>query len=273
MMDAIQGLSGSFPTFGLIASQAVNPLIGLQFAGSGSLLGGLLGQGSAIVDLSGAGQLLATADNLQNQFAVFRPGSTDSGIGQNFGSDFASFAAEAQYLVDAVNGAESNLSNLAALGGLGSSSGLAAAFAQALNDAGGQVFANGSSDLTQLSQLGIAVTPSADGGGRLTVDRDKLQAAFTSDADGAFSLLGAAAEAFRGIAAETVGQAQSNYAAAGTLSQFALGNQLFGGGLLASGSGNNLGDLLFLESLSTGGGSLQNLVALNEFNLVSTLIG
>lgn len=275
MVDAMQAFPIGFTSVGLTASPAVNPLGSLQTLGTGTLAASLLGQGSAIVNLSAAGQLLSIADTFQSQLASFQPGATNSGIGLHFGDDLASLAAEAQFLVDAFNGAQRNL---ASLGGLGRSQGLAAAFTLALSNVSQETFTNGASALTQLAQLGINLEATAAGSSRLSVDLDTLKSAFASDPAGAFSLLAGAADAFRSAAADTVGQALGNFAAASILSQVEFSNQFFGSGsLFATGNGFNLADLLFLESL--GGGAAgnaniqQHLLALNEFNLVSTLLG
>lgn len=276
-MDAIQGFSTDL-TLGLIASQALNPVGSAQTQATGNLVASLLEQGSAVVDLSGAGQLLSIADTFQSQLAAFQPGTANSGVGQNFGDDLASLAAEAQFLVDAFNNAQSNLSNLASVGGLGSSDSLAAAFTLTLSDASQQNFSNGDSSLTRLAQLGISLQPSADGSNRLSIDLDTLKSAFAADQSGAFSLLSGAADAFRSVAADTVSQAEGNFATAGALSQLELSSQFFGSNsLTTTGNGFNLADLLFLESLGGSGSgntnTLQNVLAFNEFNLVSTLLG
>lgn len=274
-MDAIPGLSTDFRSLELLASQALNPVGGVQTLATSNLLASLLGQGSAIVNLSGTGQLLSIADTFQNQLAIFQPGAANSGGGQNFDDGLASLAAETQFIVDAVNNARNSLANLAGFGGLGSSGSLAAAFTQALSNVSRQAFANGGSSLTRLEQLGIRLGPSAAAGNSLSIDLDTLKAAFATDQTGAFSLLAEAADAFRKLAADTVTQAETNFATASALSQFDFSNQFFGSNsLLTSGNGFNLANLLFLESLGGSNSTTrQNLLALNEFNLVSALLG
>ena len=274
-MAAIQGVSANLAALGLIASQAISPVNVLQSATASSLSAGLFGQSSAIVNLSGAGQLLSLATTFQDQLATFQPGTTNSGIGQNFGSDVASLAAEAQFVVDAFNGAQSNLAALASGGGLGSSSGLALAFTQSLASASQDTFANGGSALTRLAQLGINLQPNAAGGNSLGIDLNALKSAFATDQNGAFSLLDQAAQAFTTVATDTVTQAQNSFSALGALTQLGLTDQFLGNSsLFSTGNGSTFADLLLLESFGgSNSGGLQNLLALNEFNLVSTLVG
>lgn len=277
-MDAIQGISANIASRSLNATQAIRPASILQAVSASTLTAGLFGQGSAIVNLSGAGQLLSLAATFQDRLATFQPGTAASGIGRNFGSDVASLAAEAQFVADAFNGVQSSLAALGGVGGLGSSGGLAAAFSAALSRASQAAFANGDSALTRLAQLGINFESSASGGNSLSIDLDTLKSAFTSDPAGAFSLLGKVADAFKTAAADTVGQAHNNFSALGVLAQSGLADQLLGNNsLFASGNGIDFSDLLLLESFggnnSINSSVLQNLVALNEFNLVSTLVG
>jgi len=277
-MDAIQGISANIAPLRLSATQAIRPASVLQAVTASTVTAGLFGQSSTIVNLSGAGQLLSVAATFQDRLATFQPGTAASGIGQNFGTDVASLAAEAQFVVDAFNGVQSNLAALGGVGGLGSSSGLAAAFTEGLSSASQATFANGDSALTRLAQVGINFESSASGGNSLSIDLDTLKSAFTTDPAGAFSLLAQAADAFKTVAADTVGQAQNNFSALDVLAQSGLTDQLLGNNsLFASGNGIDFADLLLLESFggnnSINSSVLQNLVALNQFNLVSSLVG
>lgn len=279
-MDAIQSIANTtnVSALGLVSTQAVNPVQSFLAAAASPVSAGLFGQSSSIVALSGASQVFSAAAIFQDQVAALQPGAA-SGIGQNFGSDVTSFAAEAQFLVDAFNGVQNSLATLAVVGGLGSSADLGIAFTQALADAAQTSFDNGDSNLTQLTQIGINFQASDSGGGSLSIDLNTLKSAFASNPAGAFSLLAKAAQAFDGVATDTVGQAQSNFTLLGALTQLGITDQFFGSSQLTGTGGTNLSDLMLLEFLggidSTGnsGGALQNLLALNEFNLVSTLLG
>ena len=64
---------------------------------------------STLVDLSSFGQLLSAVANFESRISVLHPGSSNSGIGRNFGTDFGSPAAEAQYFVDSLNNLQASL--------------------------------------------------------------------------------------------------------------------------------------------------------------------
>ncbi|MCG2578599.1 hypothetical protein LZ012_16500 [Dechloromonas sp. XY25] len=235
---------------------------------------GLFGQSSSVLSLSATSQLLSAASFFQDQVTALRPGASASGIGQNFGNDEASLAAEAQFLVDAVNGVQQNLSG----NGILASSGQATAFVQELARIGEGSFDNGESSLTRLSQLGITAQTSAFGTSTLSIDLDTLKSAFAADPAGAFSLLDQAAQALGEAAGSTVAQAQGSVDTLGVIAGLSVFQQSFGdSGLLANSAGGlDFAGLLLLDSLqsvgSGGASPLQNLVAINQFNLVSSLI-
>jgi hypothetical protein len=224
-----------------------------------SLLGG-----STTVDLSGIGQLLSATDAFQSTLANLRPGSSPRGLGQNFGTDFASLAAEAQNFVDAFNTLQSNLTFLQVPFGTLSGKPLAAQFAQVLNAQATSPLTNDSSTPTSLTDIGITLksTSTTAVGGTLGIDLQTLQSAFESNPTGTFSLLTQAVQSFGDVAATFSAQASSEATTFAALSQFGFGQS----GLL---------DLLLMSSFNSGSATTrtQQLMALNEFNLVSTLFG
>ena len=274
-MDTIQSVTSNFATSGLVNTQALGAVRSATASAESQLALGLFGQDSSVLALSASSQLLSAASLFQDQVTALRPGAADSGIGQNFGNDGTSLAAEAQFLVDAVNGVQQGL----AANGTLASSGLATAFVRNLASISQNSFDNGNSSLTQLSQLGITAQTSASGTSTLAIDLGTLQSAFAADPAGAFSLLGQAAQAFGKAAGNTIDQAQSNVDTLGVVAGLGVFQQFFGnGGLLANSNGLNFSDLLLLDSLQAvgvnngGSSALQNLVAISQFNLVSTLL-
>lgn len=223
---------------------------------------------STTVELSGLGQLLSTTDIFRNTLANLRPGSTDSGLGENFGTDIASLAAEAQNFVDAFNTVQSNLARLAQpIGGL-TTEPLAAQFSQTLNQLVAAPLDSGDSAVTSLAQLGITLqtTPTL-AGGRLTIDLDTLRTAFDSNPTATFAALGEAVQSFGDTAASFASQVGNQTVAAASLASFGFGQSEFG----------TLGlfNLLSLSSFNSGNATTytQQLMALNQFRLVSTLLG
>lgn len=245
-------------------------------AGSLSLFSG----SSTVVDLSSFGQLLSAVANFETRLSVLRPGSSDSGIGQNFGTDFGSLAAEAQFFVDSFNGLQGSLGEQNFLFGTVPASSPAAQLSADLQARIEEAFDNGDSGLTQLSDLGIELRPSLlpGAGDRLSIDMETLRTAFEKDPDASFSLLARAADAFATIATEfttSSGGMNSLLAAQLQFSSLQLTLGLFdGGGDSSQGGLQNLTDLLTLASLGNGGPDSQARVvaALNEFSLVSSLL-
>jgi hypothetical protein len=230
-----------------------------------------------IVNISSAGQLLSAVTNFQDQLRTLQPGTATSGGGQNFGTDFASLAAEAQSLADAYNSLQANIAGIngtsSLLGGsLVDSTGLA----QSLGSQAQASYANGNSALTTLSQLGINYQPSpfAGAGGSLNIDLNKLQTAYNADSAGAFSLLSNAANAFSGLAGNFITQQGGQFSALAALLQTAGGTGSFADFLtssLASQTQSSLSGLLSSGS-QTGNANLgQVFLALNEYSVVSAL--
>ncbi|WP_407280082.1 hypothetical protein U5817_06430 [Aromatoleum evansii] len=265
-------------TLGLFGTSALRPVSTNFAATAGSL--SLFSGSSTIVDLSSFGQLLSAVATFGNRLAVLRPGSSDSGIGQNFGTDFGSLAAEAQFFVDSFNSLQSSLGEVNVLFGTAPASSPAAQLSADLRARVEEAFDNGDSALTQLSDLGIELQPSLlpGTGGRLGIDMAALRAAFEADPEGSFSLLARAAEAFATVATEFTssnGDVNSLLATQLRFSSLQLTLGLFDSGSDSSQGGlQNLTDLLMLASLGNGGPESQTRVvaALNEFSLISALL-
>lgn len=227
--------------------------------------------GSTVVELSGLGKLLSAADVFQEKLAVLQPGSTTSGLGDGFGTDFASLAAEVQYFVDAFNTLQSELaSSQGSSGGLTGGS-VATQLSQALNTQVAADIPGGAAGPANLVQIGIELQPASATGASssLSTDLQMLRSAFESNPTGTFSLLTKAAASFRNVATAFAGQAAGNAATIGTLgivAQLGLGESAFGQ--------MGLSNLLALSSFNAGDATTltRQLIALSEFQLVSTLV-
>ena len=243
----------------------------------------LLASPSAIVDLSGRGQLLTAAATFQEQLRFLQPGTATSGHGQNFGNDLASLAAETQSFVDAFNGLQNTVANInGASSQLGGNATDASGLIQSLNTLAQANYANGNSPLSNLSQLGIELKPALvpGGSGSLSIDLNTLKSAFNTDATGAFSLLSKAANAFGDLAGNFVGQAGGQFLSLATLTQSspivaALTDNLTYGLLSQAQTigGLNLSNTLLTESLNGSISLQQAILATNEYLTVSGLLG
>lgn len=276
-MYPLPGIDAYTPLVSIGTNGTVSPTYGLLAAELSLSSPAPFSSTSAIVELSGLGQLLSAAAIFQDQLQSLQPGTATSGGGQNFGTDFASLAAETQSLADAFNNLQSNITSVNGTSNLlGGNVTSASGLSQSLDAQAQANYANGASTLTNLAQLGIAYQPPllAGGGGSLSIDLNKLQSAFNADAAGAFSLLSLAAHAFTGIAGDFVGQASSQYSSLSVLAQTTSGSGFFNSPLSpAQSSFTGLANLQALETL-TGGANLQQLIlAMNEYAMVSTLFG
>lgn len=276
-MDPLTGINTYTPLIGIGNNGTVNPTAALLASELSASSGGLFGSSSTMVDLSALSQLLSATTTFQDRLQALQPGTATSGGGQNFGTDFASLAAEAQYFVDTFNGLQNSISNISTTNGLlGGDVSNATAFIQSLNTQAQASYTNGNSALTSLSQLGIEFQPSPvpGAGGSLSVNLATLQSAFNSDAAGAFSLLSDAASAFNDVAASFTSQTGTQSSLLATLAQ---NTSIFGfldTGLLSPAQTNNteLASLLTLGSIG-GGANLQQVIsALTEYNMVSGLL-
>ena len=271
---ALAGFGAVSPLRALVSS----PLVGLE----SGLGGGLspFGGASVVVELSAVGQALSAAANFQASLAGLQPGSANSGIGQNFGDDFASLAAEAQFFVDAFNNLQGNLASLQANFGSPTGQALTLPLVAALNQQVTATLANGASDLTRLARIGISFQPNGAGalpGARLSIDLAALQQAFAQDPDGSFSLLAASARSFADLAGDFTTQTGGVTLDLANLTRSIALTQtlsLFGSTLSNTGNGlQGLPGLLLLDALSRGGsGTQQQVAALSQFLLVSSLL-
>ncbi|HLO62470.1 MAG TPA: hypothetical protein VK165_05845 [Azonexus sp.] len=245
---------------------------------------GLLGGRSTVVELSGLGQVLSAATAFQEQLAVLQPGTATSGGGQNFGNDLASLSAEAQSFVDAFNNLQSNIANGGVGSPFGGGSALASRVASALDTAVQGNFANDSSALGNLEQIGIVFQPAQlPGGSNLSIDLAKLKSAFQGDPKGSFSLLAQAAISLGRLAGDYVTQVTPQVSGLRSLVQTLASSQFADNSLLLLSRTNgdsNLADLLALEmDFSNGQRNAysptlrQSFLAMSQFNLVSTLLG
>lgn len=266
-MDPLSGINANASVFSVGSSAPVVPGLALLEAEQSLATNGTFGDDLTQVYFSAAGQVMSAAATFMDEMRALQPGSATSVGGQNYGSDFASFAAEAQYLVDAFNSLQSGIANLNGVSLFGFSGNAAgAALLQSLDTQAQASFANGSSSLTTLAQLGITLQPalSASGGGTLSIDMSKLQAAFNSDASGAFALLGKAANAFGAAAANFVGGSAGATPFTGLLLNASFDNELFAG---------NGGSAALLASGALAGSTnlSQVMLALTEYQMVSGL--
>lgn len=263
-MDPLLGITANTSLFGIGANRAITPIGALLGSELSAFAPSVFGGASAVVELSGLSQLLSSATTFQDQLAALRPGTPNSGGGENFGTDVASLAAEVQAFVDAFNNLQGNIANINGTGGLlGASVPGASGLVLALDTQARASFDNGDSALTRLSDLGISFQPATipGGGGRLSIDLEALRAAFDSDAEGAFSLLSGAADTFGDLTRDFVAQAGGQFSTLGALFQAATVDQFLSG------------NFLFLAQSELGDANArQVLVALNQYALVSALL-
>jgi hypothetical protein len=276
-MDAISGVGSSSLLASLYASGAIAPATALRATGTSLSSSVFFSDPSTSVELSGLGRLLSAATRYEDHLQALQPGSATSGGGTNFGTDFASLAAEAQSFVDAFNGLKGIVADVETTNGLsGGSLAFSRGLSQSLDTQTEATYANGSSTLTRLSQLGIEFQPSpfAGGGGRLSLDMEALRSAFDADAGGAFSLLSKAADAFGDLGGSIAAEGSRQYSSVAALSQFSTSLTLFGSGLFSPTQDNNgLLDNLLLSGALSGGNNRQALLAISQYSLVSSLFG
>lgn len=276
-MTPLSGINAATPLINIYTNGVTNPTAALLASELGISTSGLLGNTSTVVELSGESQLLSAATAFQDQLRSLQPGAASSGGGQNFGTDLASLAAEVQSFVDAFNGLQNTLASISGTGTLfaGSIPG-ASDLSLSLNTQAQASFSNGSSALTNLSQLGIEFQPSPLPGGKssLSINLATLQSAFNTDATGAFSLLATVTNSFSELAGSVISQADSQFSTLATLAQTSASLGLFNNSsLFPTQTSNDLGSLLAIASL-TGSANLQQVVsAINEYTLVSGLLG
>lgn len=274
------GLGGVSPLRSLLSPLGVNNSLNVGFSSGLSVFGG----SSTVVELSGIGQVLSAAAIFQGSLAVLRPGSTSSGIGENFGGDFASLAAEAQNFVDGFNTLQRSLGSLAGnFGGIAGQQ-LAGSFVEALNRQLAVDLAAGGAGVSapgNLAGLGIGLrTPALSGfpglgGGELEIDLAALRTAFEADPEASFAALAQSVRGFEGLASTFTTSTGALSLTVGNLVQSAAAGSVLG--LFANpglGSAGGVSDLLLLSAFSNSrSGQLQQLAALSQFALVSSLLG
>lgn len=276
-MDPIAGINSSSLIASIYASGAINPSTALRATGSSLSSSAFFSDPTTSAELSGLGRLLSAATRYQDHLQALQPGTATSGGGTNFGTDFASLAAEAQSFVDAFNGLKGIVADVETTNGLsGGNLAFSTGLSQSLDTQTQATYANDGSSLTSLSQLGIEFQPSsfAGGGGRLSLDLEALRSAFDADAEGAFSLLSKAANAFGDLGGSIAAEGSRQYSSVAALSQFSASMTLFGSGLFSTTQGNNdLFDSLLLSGALSGGNNRQAILAISQYSLVSNLFG
>lgn len=276
-MDPIQSIVASSLPINIGTSNAITQSSGLLSSELSLSTPGLFSSASAIVGLSGNGQLLTAATTFQSQLQSIQPGTPTSGGGQNFGTDLPSLAAEAQNFVDAFNGLQSTIANINNTSNLqGESVTSTSGLVQSLNTQAQASFDNGNSTLTNLSQLGIVFKPSVinAGTGSLSINLSALQSAFNTDTAGAFSLLSKAVNSFSNLAGSFVAQSGSQSSSLAALTQPSAGVQFLTNSLLSQAQANgNLASIQAIQSLPGVASNQQVLLAMNEYALVSGLLG
>lgn len=259
------------PASSLFSPFALVPTIGLRSllptTVTGTALPGFVAN-STTVQLSRTGQLLSALDMFRATLANLRPGSATSGLGDNFGTDIASLAAEAQNFVDAFNTLQANLTRSPQPLGALFAEPLSAQFSRTLNGLVAAPLGGDDPALTSLAQLGISLQASpTEVGGTLAIDLDTLKSAFASNPAGAFAALDRAVQLFGDAAASLADRASRETVSLAAFAQFGFGQTA--PGLLG------MFNLLALSSFNLGNATTvtQQMVALNEYMLVSTLLG
>jgi len=279
-MNSIAGINASSPLANIFASGVIAPSAALRASGLSLSSGVLFDSTSTTVELSGLGRLLSAATRFQEHLQALNPGSATSGGGTNFGTDFASLAAEVQSFIDVFNGLQNTIADIGITNILpGGSTTFVQGLSQSLDAQAQADYANGSSALTKLSQLGITFQPATfpGGGGRLSIDLNQLQSAFDADAAGAFSLLSEAANAFGELGGSFAEQGVGQYSSLATLAQVSSSMTLLGDGLFSSAqssdSNGSFDNLLLAEALTSGTNIQQTVRAISQYTLVANLFG
>lgn len=277
-MDPLAGINANSSLANIFAIEGIAPSTALRASGLGLSSGILFDNSSTIVELSGLGRLLSAATRFQEHLLALKPGTATSGGGTNFGTDFASLAAEVKSFVDAFNGLQDTIADVGTTNLLpGGNTVVSQGLSRSLDAQVQADYANGTSTLTNLSQLGITFQPAVfpGGGGRLSIDLDALQSAFDADAAGAFSLLSEAANSFADLGGSFVVQGTRQYSYLAALAQFSSSMTLFGEGLFTPTQGGiGLFDRLLLAETLTSGANIQQTVrAVSQYEIVANLFG
>jgi Flagellar hook-associated protein 2 C-terminus len=272
-MDPVQGIGANISPYLVGGATASTLSSGVLATDLNPIAPGLSGTPSAIVEMSGLGQLLSATSTFQDRLAGLQ-----SDLAAN-GADPAGVASAAQTLVNVFNTLQTSI---AAIGGSGSLSGGALRggidLGQALDSQAQAGYANGTSSLTHLSQIGIGFQPGQDSGG-LSLNQDTLQSAINTESAGTGALLARASNAFGTLAGEFVAQVGSQLTTLGALTQTAAFGSLLAGNSRGDAfltGANDLAGALSLQSLAQpdlGGAKVgQVLLALNNYSIVSQLL-
>lgn len=270
-------LLASIPPLGVSAFTnpgALSPLTPAARFGALSGSAGLLPGESAVVQLSGAGQLLSAVAGFASRLTLIGPTAQASAESGNFGG----VAIAASRLADNFNALRAVLDGLGNfLGGFAQDSPVTR-LRTAMDEALAREFDSGESPLVRLSDLGIELeavsTPLA--AGRVHVDFAKLAGAFETDPLGSARLLGAAVDALSQAAEDAIGPLGSS--SAQTSSRLLALDAV---GLLTGGDTDtsrawlrDFSELFALAGLSDASGTSRTrlLLALNQFSLVATLV-
>ncbi len=267
-MDIISGINSDASIVRILGNSAVSPTYNLLNASLGLSFPQLYGYAPTLAQISSRGQMLSAAVTFQNRL---RPLQT------TVASDYASFATQAQSLVDAFNTVQSGIAELnrsSALSGATVSS--AANLLSSLDVQATASYANGDSALTRLAQLGIAYQPAMLPGGAasLTLDETALQTAYAADPAGASTLLAGVAGAFSSLAGGFISRSGSQYASLDALLQSSGTYSFLDNSLTPSLQvQNNLLSLLATPA-ATGRLSWQQVYsAMQEYSMVANLFG
>lgn len=204
--SALAGLTGSTP-------------VGFELSGSVAALGGSsFDRVSALVQLSGTGQLLSAVSNFREQLNTLQSASSDS---------LPAITAQAQGLVEAFNGLQDRIGSLP--GGFGSISGVLNPdqLDLSLEQLATAAVTAGSSSLAGLAAIGIELqsTISPETGETaltLRIDQDILNAAIVANPSGTQAQLAEATAAFLAPLAELEADVASTAVAQSSL--LLLGN-------------------------------------------------
>jgi hypothetical protein len=261
-MDTLLNINPA-SVIGILSSGAVAPNHALLSAELGLSTPLLFENASTFVGISARGQVLSASVTFQTALQPLRSGA-DTGT-----SDLAAVTARAQGLVDAFNAIQADIARIDRLDSLplGNVSG-AGDFARSLDLQALAAYANTDSTLTRLSQVGIEfeVSPLPGGNSELSVDTEKLAAAFADDAAGTAALLGKAADAFSTVTGSFISRSGSQFASLDALLQT-------DGGLfqaLPQPPGFNLGDILSAIPLDSSDWRY-TYAAISEYTMVSQL--
>lgn len=274
-MDGLSGINAYTSLSSLYPGSAVSSSYDLLASELSLSTPGLYGGSSTFVGISGLGQLLSAASAFQDSLQALQPGTATAAGGHNFGTDFASLAAEAQSFVDAFNTAQNTVASVNSGNLLAPTSTAASSLGTSLSTQTQANFSNGNSALTTLAQLGVEFQPAVLPGqaSRLSLDLDTLRSAFNADSTGAFSLLGKAAGALSDAAGSFVSQSGAQYASLTALTASPFGVSLFGNSLTPQLQANDA-LINLLTSRGASGANLQQVfTALNEYTLVASLFG